>query len=101
MEALGSDFTIACPAFPEAARTICRGYLFVGDMLLSESGMKEHPLTPMTDANLVRVLQAQTKTADSRAAFGSAAQQFEKTLGFNHPDTRIARQLAELDHPAQ
>ncbi len=60
MEALGTDFTIACPAFPEAGRTICRGYLFVGDVLLSESGMKDHPLTPMTDANLVRVLQAQT-----------------------------------------
>jgi 3-dehydrotetronate 4-kinase len=61
MEALGTDFTIACPAFPEAGRTICRGYLFVGDTLLSESGMKDHPLTPMTDANLVRVLQAQTR----------------------------------------
>ena len=61
MEALGTDFTIACPAFPENGRTICRGYLFVGDVLLSESGMKDHPLTPMTDANLVRVLQAQTK----------------------------------------
>jgi uncharacterized protein YgbK (DUF1537 family) len=61
MDALGADFTIACPAFPEAGRTICRGYLFVGDQLLSESGMKDHPLTPMKDANLVRVLQAQTK----------------------------------------
>lgn len=60
MRALDTDFTIACPAFPEAGRTICRGYLFVGDVLLSESGMKDHPLTPMTDANLVRVLQAQT-----------------------------------------
>ena len=61
MNALGTDFTIACPAFPEAGRTIFRGYLFVGDQLLSESGMKDHPLTPMTDANLVRVLQPQTK----------------------------------------
>ena len=61
MDALGTDFTIACPAFPENGRTICHGYLFVGDVLLSESGMKDHPLTPMTDANLVRVLQAQTQ----------------------------------------
>lgn len=61
MDALGTDFTIACPAFPENGRTICRGYLFVGDVLLSESGMKDHPLTPMTDANLVRVLQPQTR----------------------------------------
>ena len=60
MQALGTEFTIACPAFPENGRTIFRGYLYVGDLLLSESGMKDHPLTPMTDANLVRVLQAQT-----------------------------------------
>jgi uncharacterized protein YgbK (DUF1537 family) len=60
MRALDTDLTIACPAFPENARTIFHGYLFVGDVLLSESGMKDHPLTPMTDANLVRVLQRQT-----------------------------------------
>jgi len=60
MLALGADFTIACPAFPENGRTVFRGHLFVGDQLLSDSGMKNHPLTPMTDANLVRVLQAQT-----------------------------------------
>jgi uncharacterized protein YgbK (DUF1537 family) len=59
MEALGADFTIACPAFPENGRTIFRGHLFVGDELLSDSGMRHHPLTPMTDANLVRVMQAQ------------------------------------------
>jgi uncharacterized protein YgbK (DUF1537 family) len=53
-------FTIACPAFPENGRTIYRGHLFVGDTLLNESGMENHPLTPMTDANLVRVLQRQT-----------------------------------------
>lgn len=57
----GADFTIACPAFPENGRTIFHGYLFTGDTLLSESGMKDHPLTPMTDSNLVRVLQAQTR----------------------------------------
>jgi uncharacterized protein YgbK (DUF1537 family) len=61
MDVLDSDFTIACPAFPENGRTIFRGHLFVGDQLLSDSGMRDHPLTPMTDANLVRVLQAQCK----------------------------------------
>ena len=59
MTALGADFTIACPAFPENGRTIFRGHLFVGDQLLSDSGMRDHPLTPMTNANLVQVLQAQ------------------------------------------
>lgn len=59
MAAMGTDFTIATPAFPDNQRTVFKGYLFVGDGLLSESGMKDHPLTPMNDANLVRVLQAQ------------------------------------------
>ncbi|MDR2787683.1 MAG: four-carbon acid sugar kinase family protein [Candidatus Accumulibacter sp.] len=59
MQALGSDFTIACPAFPVNGRTIYKGHLFVGDILLSDSGMRHHPLTPMTDANLVRFLQTQ------------------------------------------
>lgn len=59
-DALKTDFTIACPAFPEAGRSIYKGYLFVGDVLLNESGMENHPLNPMTDANLVRVLARQT-----------------------------------------
>jgi uncharacterized protein YgbK (DUF1537 family) len=50
-----------CPAYPSYRRTLYRGHLFVGDALLCESGMQQHPLTPMTDANLVRVLQAQTR----------------------------------------
>ncbi|MBN3849582.1 four-carbon acid sugar kinase family protein [Paraburkholderia sp. Ac-20342] len=62
LDALKSDFTIACPAFPENGRTIFRGHLFVGDVPLNESGMENHPLTPMTDANLVRVLQRQTES---------------------------------------
>ncbi len=60
MQALNTPFTIATPAFPDNKRTVFKGYLFVGDVLLNESGMQNHPLTPMTDANLVRVLQAQT-----------------------------------------
>jgi len=59
MEALDTDFSIACPAFPENGRTVFKGHLFVGDVPLNESGMQHHPLTPMTDANLVRVLAAQ------------------------------------------
>ncbi|HKU96555.1 MAG TPA: 3-oxo-tetronate kinase [Vineibacter sp.] len=61
LEALASDFTIFCPAFPANGRTIFNGYLFVGPVLLSESGMRHHPLTPMTDPSLVRVLQRQTE----------------------------------------
>jgi uncharacterized protein YgbK (DUF1537 family) len=61
MDALQTSFTIATPAFPDNQRTVFKGHLFVGDELLSDSGMRNHPLTPMTDANLVRVLQAQSK----------------------------------------
>lgn len=61
LNALESDLTIACPAFPETGRAVFKGHLFVGDILLSESGMKNHPLTPMTDSNLVEVLGRQVK----------------------------------------
>jgi len=54
-----TDFAIVTPAFPENGRTVFKGHLFVGDVLLSDSPMRHHPLTPMTDANLVRVMQAQ------------------------------------------
>ena len=62
MAALETEFTIFCPAYPANGRTIFKGYLFAGDVLLNESGMQDHPLTPMTDPNLVRVLRRQTKT---------------------------------------
>lgn len=61
LDAIGADFTVFNPAFPTNKRTVYKGYLFVGDELLSESGMRHHPLTPMTDPSLVRVLQRQTR----------------------------------------
>jgi uncharacterized protein YgbK (DUF1537 family) len=61
LERTGADFTIACPAFPTNKRTIYLGNLFVGDVPLAESPMKDHPLTPMRDSNLVRVLARQSK----------------------------------------
>ena len=60
LAALGSGFALACPAFPANARSVYQGHLFVGNVLLNESGMENHPLTPMKDANLVRVLSRQT-----------------------------------------
>ena len=69
LDAVGSDFTIVCPAFPEAGRTIFKGHLFVGDLLLSDTHMRHHPLTPMTDANLVRVLGRQTSRGVGLVAF--------------------------------
>ena len=61
LDALKAKQAIYCPAFPENNRTIFFGHLFVGDVLLSDSHMRHHPLTPMTDASLVRVLARQTK----------------------------------------
>ncbi len=63
MDDLGADLAIVCPAFPTNGRTVYRGHLFVGDQLLSESPMKDHPLTPMTDSSLVRLMQAQTRSS--------------------------------------
>ena len=60
-EASNADIAIVCPAFPQNKRTIYKGHLFVGDQLLSDSSMKDHPLTPMTDASLVRLMQAQSR----------------------------------------
>ena len=61
VDALGTGFTIACPAFPANRRTIYLGNLFVGEVPLAESSMRDHPLTPMRDSNLVRVLARQTR----------------------------------------
>ncbi|MFO7297008.1 MAG: hypothetical protein DIU63_08020 [Proteobacteria bacterium] len=61
LEHLKGEIALVCPAFPANKRTVYLGHLFVGDVLLHESPMKDHPLTPMRDSNLVRVLQRQTR----------------------------------------
>ena len=61
LDSLGAPFAPVCPAFPANGRTVYQGHLFVGASLLNESGMEKHPLTPMTDANLVRVLGRQSR----------------------------------------
>lgn len=80
MEALDTRFTIACPAFPENGRTVFRGHLFVGDELLSDSGMQNHPLTPMTDSNLVRVLQSQCRSQIGLARYDVVNQGVDKLM---------------------
>ena len=74
LKRLGSGFALACPAFPTNGRTIYLGHLFVGNALLNESGMENHPLTPMTDANLVRVLGRQTDGAVGLVPFNIVEQ---------------------------
>ena len=63
LAALGGEIAVVCPAVPENRRTVYQGHIFVGDRLLSETGMRDHPLTPMTDSNLVRVLGRQCRGA--------------------------------------
>jgi uncharacterized protein YgbK (DUF1537 family) len=61
LDAMGEDFTVVCPAFPTAGRTVFQAHLFVDNLLLSESFMRTHPLTPMKQSNLLKVLGRQTK----------------------------------------
>lgn len=70
-EALDAWRVIVCPAFPSTGRSIYQGHLFVQDVLLSESGMENHPLTPMTDPDLRRWLARQTDMAVGHVAYGA------------------------------
>ncbi|MDH4052785.1 MAG: four-carbon acid sugar kinase family protein, partial [Rubrivivax sp.] len=77
-DALGTGLNVVTPAYPRNARTVYQGHLFVGESLLSDTGMRTHPLTPMTDSNLVRVLGSQTRhrvglLASAVVAQGAAA----------------------------
>jgi 3-dehydrotetronate 4-kinase len=69
LQRLGAAFTIACPAFPANGRSIYQGHLFVNGAPLSESGMRDHPLTPMRDSDLRRVLQRQTSVKVGHVAY--------------------------------
>ena len=61
LEELNDNFTILCPSLPVNGRTVFNGYLFVGDQLLSDSGMRNHPVTPMTDSSLIHLMEKQAK----------------------------------------
>ena len=74
VEALDCGFALACPAFPANGRSVFQGHLFVGNALLNESGMENHPLTPMKDANLVRVLSRQTEATVGLVPYATLVQ---------------------------
>ena len=107
LSALGADFTLFCPAFPETGRTIYKGHLFVGEVLLSQSGMRDHPLTPMRDPNLVRVLERQCRFPVGLVPYESVAEGAEaianafsalKKAGVRHAvvDALFPRDLEEI-----
>ena len=78
-EALDATGVVVCPAFPTTGRTVYQGHLFVGDTLLSESGMQHHPLTPMTDPDLRRFLRLQTKAGVGHIPLSIVSQGVEPT----------------------
>jgi uncharacterized protein YgbK (DUF1537 family) len=91
----GGDFALVTPAFPENGRTVYKGHLFVGDLLLSDSPIRQHPLTPMTDANLVRVLQAQAPQSsvgliEHRQVAGGAGAVAERIAALRGAGVRLA-----------
>jgi uncharacterized protein YgbK (DUF1537 family) len=83
----GAGCMLITPAFPQTARTVYLGHLFVGSVLLNESPLKDHPLNPMRDSNLVRVLQRQSKAPVGLIALPTVAE----------GGAAITRRLAELE----
>lgn len=70
----GAARAIVVPSFPSTGRTVYQGHLFVFDQLLNESGMKDHPLNPMNDSSVVRLLQSQTNHRVSMVPLGTVRQ---------------------------
>jgi uncharacterized protein YgbK (DUF1537 family) len=94
---LDAPVAVVCPAFPENGRTIYQGHLFVGDRLLSESGMESHPLTPMTDPDLRRWLQRQTSVPVGLVAYpivARGAEAIQEALG---REAAAGRRLVVID----
>jgi len=65
LERVEQDITVVCPAFPETGRTIRNGNLYVNGQLLAESPMRNHPLTPMRESSLLKMMDAQTRPGSS------------------------------------
>lgn len=114
LDRLGAEAALVCPAFPAAGRTVYQGHLFVGDRLLNQSGMENHPLNPMTDPDIRRWLALQAKTpvgairhavvakgeAAIRAAFAAEAGAGAKLIVADavSEDDLLAIGLAARDH---
>ncbi len=99
-ERLGETRVITCPAFPENGRSVYQGHLFVGDKLLNASGMQDHPLTPMRDADLRRVLARQTRwdvTHIDMNIIAQGPQVIEETLHDLPPSMVITDAITDAD----
>jgi 3-dehydrotetronate 4-kinase len=94
---LGLDRAIVCPAFPAAGRTLYNGHLFVGDRLLSQSGMERHPLTPMSDPDIRRWLARQSSRPVGHVAYAVVAEGAEAIHAALDAQAREGRQLIVVD----
>lgn len=86
-----------CPAFPKNGRTIFKGYLFAGDVLLNESGMQDHPLTPMTDPNLQRVLASQSRHTVGLISYETVHSGADAIVQAMHSEAEVGRSFLVID----
>ncbi|MFD3610816.1 3-oxo-tetronate kinase [Streptomyces atroolivaceus] len=93
MNAAGAAVTLHCPASPPNGRTVYQGHLFVHDQLLSDSPLRHHPLNPMTDSALVRLLSAQTPHKAALIDWGTVRQGVDAVR-----DAIVAHQQAGVRH---
>lgn len=100
MDRVGEDRVVMCPAFPATGRTVYQGHLFVFDRLLHESGMQDHPLTPMTDPDLRRCLSRQTTRKVSHIphqVVAAGAETIAREMDTMSPGMHIADAVCEED----
>lgn len=96
-DALGAACVPVCPAFPDTGRTVFNGHLFVGDQLLSNTGMATHPLTPMNDPDLRRVLSRQCKTPAGHLSWAMLQKPVETARKTLHAEAEAGRPLVICD----
>jgi uncharacterized protein YgbK (DUF1537 family) len=96
-DALDAHKVIVCPAFPGTGRSIYKGHLFVNDTLLNESGMQNHPLTPMIDPDIRRWLAPQTKNAVGHVDAGAVLEGAQAINAALEAEHRAGKRLIVVD----
>jgi uncharacterized protein YgbK (DUF1537 family) len=97
LELTGAEVAVVCPAFPRTGRRLFMGHLFVGERLLSESGMENHPLTPMTDPDIRRWLRRQTRGEVGHVMLDTVRQGAAATTAAFEAEARAGRRLVVAD----
>jgi len=97
LDLTGATVAVVCPAFPKAGRRLYMGHLFVGDRLLNESGMQNHPLTPMTDPDIRRWLRLQTKGEVGHVVLDTVREGADAVAAAFEAEARAGRRLVVAD----